>query len=164
MSAEVDYVLEAIGANWPGGGFADVPLTRIDRDDSEFFESGLRSRTSELKESNYVGASLKGRNPKPAGFSYEHRLNTVVPVTIVGMHCSEWGHVDPDGAEGIPWEDLVRGVTDAVLTERDYPPIDRARTTYHTTFLENDVDRSDDHANFYEYHFDLRFRGYETLP
>lgn len=164
MSAEVDYVLEAIADNWPGGGFGDVPLTRIDRDNAQFFESGLRSRTKELKRSNYVGAGLRTRNTDPAGFSYEQQLDAIVPVKLAGMHVSEFGHIDPDGSDGIPWDDLVQGVRDAVLTDRDFPPITRPNTTYHTVFEENGTDRSSSYANYYAYEFDLRFRGYETLP
>lgn len=165
-SPEVDWVLAQ---------FADVvdaisaPLDRVDRDDSDILEGNIRSRTGELKDANYVGAGTASVARTPIGTEFDNRVERVIGVRIEGLHVDQWGHVDPGGVEGIPFDDgsgssLVDRLQTALNTEREFPGVGRSGTTYTTLYVENDAPQSTQYRDYYRYDFDARFVGYETLP
>lgn len=178
MSApEVAFVLDAVDDNLTGGGNAgagyfgaghddleDLPVERIDRDDSDILERGIHRASDDLNRSVYVGAGLATRTTSPIGTEYDHDLQTAVGVRIEAAHHSEWGKVDPSGDNGVPFDEIVQGVRAAILQEREFPSPERGNTEYTHLALANDQDRSADYADYYRYDFDVLFEGFETLP
>lgn len=161
---EVQFVLDAIDSNY-GTPLADVPLERIDRDASEILEQDVHTVTAELRGSNYVGATLADRTTDAIGTEYDHDVQAVVGVRIEGLHHSKWGHVDADGSDGVPWDDLVQTIRRAILQERTFPSVsDRPNTTYTDLRTANDQDLSSNYADYYRYDFDVLFNGFEDLP
>ncbi|UIP00336.1 hypothetical protein Hbl1158_02905 [Halobaculum sp. CBA1158] len=175
MSAEVDWVLaqfasvvDSVAADYSitnqDGSTDPVTLKRIDRDDSEILEGDMRDRTAELQRGCYVGATDAAAGREPIGFEYDSRVEPVVGVRVEGLHHDEWGHVDPDGTDGVPFEVLVRRLRRAVQAERHYPDVSKPDTSFTTLFVENEAPQSDQYADYYRTDFDVRFRGYEELP
>lgn len=163
VSSETDWLLGAIKTNWPEASFPSN-LTRVNREESELLEEGIRSRKGELTKSNFVGAALATRTPTPVGTEYDHDLEAVVDVRIEGLDHAEWGHIDPAGQEGYVWKNLINNVREAILVDRTWPGVGRANTTYHSLTIESKTDRSSNYRDFYDYRFSVRFHGYETLP
>lgn len=163
MSAEVDWVLDQLASvvsNQP----ADHPLKRVDRDDSEILEDSIRSRKGELQAANYVGATLADRVPEPVGSDYDHRLETVVGLRIEGLHADAYGHIDPDGVDGVQWTDgLVAEIRDALLAERHYPAAGPTGVTYTDLQFQNEAPDSAQHRDFYRHDIDIVFHGFEDL-
>jgi len=172
VSSEVDWVLQRIddyygyGAfPYGGSGYGSAPpLKRVDRDDSEILEDNIRSRTGELQEANFVGATLASQAPTPIGTEYDHAIETTVGLRIEGLHVDEWGYVDPDGQDAPPFQHLTTAIRDALLTARTYPAAGRSGVDYHTLFFENSSPQSSDWEDYYRFDVDVVFRGYETLP
>lgn len=161
---EVQFVLDAIDSNY-GTPLADVPLERIDRDNSDILEQSIHDVSAELQDSNYVGATLADRSTTAIGTEYDHDIETVVGVRIEGAHHSEWGHVDPDGSDGVAWDTLVRTIRRAVLQEREFPSVsNRPNTTYTWIEERNFTDLSADYSDYYRADVDFVFQGFETLP
>ena len=164
MSApEVEWTLAQLGSVV---GSLTTPLKRVDRDESRILEGDIRKRTAELEKANYVGAALADRTPTPIGTEYDHALETVVGVRIEGLHHSEWGHVDSDGVEGIPFGDdggLVDRIRDAILAKRRYPDAGRTNVTYTNLTVTNEASQSSNYADYYRYDFDVVFDGFEDL-
>lgn len=165
MSSEVGWVLAQLQSVVDAQP-ADHPLRRVDRDDSELLEGNIRDRTGELKQANYVGASLADESTEPVGSQYDHRFERVVGLRIEGKRGSpsEFGHVDPDGAEGVVWEDLKHDIRHAILASRTFPDAGRTEVTYTDLQTANEAPQSDNWADYYRYDVDLVFRGYEELP
>lgn len=173
---EVQFVLDAIKNNWGAVGTAtvgsstvgdsigDVPLERIDRDNSDFLERSLSSKTADLQDSNYVGATLASRDTSPIGTEYDHDIEAVVGVRIEGLDAADYGHIDPEGADGVVWRDLIRRLLRTILTERVCPDVDRQQTAYTDLRVANQAPQSDDYDDYYRYDFDILFNGYEELP
>ena len=139
----------------------DVPVRRVDRTESAIYDQpSLRSRRGDLQASCFVGAALEERPTSPAGTT-EYRSEAIVTVRIEALHASEWGFIDPTGEDGIAFEELYEPVRETLRDARAYPDVDRTATAYQTAILENETDRSSDYRDFYDYRFDLRFRGYE---
>ena len=157
---EVDWTLTQLGSVV---GSITTPLRRVDRDESELFESDIRERKGELEKANYVGAALDDRSTTARGPGYDHHVEAVVGVRIVGLHHSEWGHVDPDGVDGIPWDELVRRIRDALLAERNYPSINSPDGTYHTLEITNESPQSANYRDYYRHDFDVLLHGEEDL-
>ncbi|WP_254766505.1 hypothetical protein [Salinilacihabitans rarus] len=171
MSAEVDWVLATIKANWAAGAWADVPLERIDRDNSELLEGDIRSRKEDLQRSNYVGAALADRATSPLGFEYDHEVEAVVGVRVEGLHADQWGHVDPDGAlpptaddDGVPFDALVREIRKTLLRDRTYPQTNTPDTDHYTVLVTNESPDSAAFRDYYRYDLDVILRGDEKLP
>lgn len=162
MSApEVDWVLEQFESvkNSVAG-----PLTRVDRDDSELLEGAIRDRRGDLQTSNFVGATFTGRSSTPIGTEYHHDLDVVVGVRIEGLHHSEFGYIDPDGHEGVAFDELVNQLRDAILSQRKRPSPDRPDISYRHLRVVNEAPQSSNYADYYRHDFDVRFVGYEDLP
>lgn len=163
MSAEVDWVLAQLQSVVDAQP-VDHPLTRVNRDDSKLLEGDIRSKEGELQDSNFVGATLADRSSEPLGTEFDNRVEAVVGVRVVGLHHDKFGHVDPDGLDGVVFDALVDDVREAIEAERSFPSVGREDTSYHTLFIENDAPQSSDWRDFYRYDFDVRFAGYRTLP
>jgi len=161
MSAEVDWVLEQLGSVV---GSTTVPLKRVNRDESEILEDDIRKRKGDLQQANFVGATLADRDPEPLGFEYDHEVETVVGVRVEGLHAAEWGHIDPAGADGIPWDELVRRIKRALLAERTDPAVGAPDTDYHSLLITNVAPNSASYRDYYRTDFDVVFQGDETLP
>lgn len=160
-SPEVDWVLSQVGSVV---GSITAPLQRVDRDESRILEGDIRTREGELQESNFVGAALANRPSEPVGFEYDRRAEAIVSVRIEGLHVDQWGHVDPSGSNGIAFHELVRRCRDAIYAGREFPAANPQDVTYHTLFVENESSQSSQHRDYYRTDFDVRFRGYESLP
>lgn len=167
---EVTWTLEQIGSVISA---IDEPLKRIDRDESLVYDGdgtapdmteSIRERTEELRKANFVGAHLADRSPTPIGTEYDHTIEAVVGLRIEGLHESEWGHVDPEGIDGIAFDDLVRRIRRAILASRGFPDAGDTHTSYTDLQFANEADTSDDWADYYRYDLDVVFSGFEELP
>lgn len=161
---EVDFVLTAIDDNY-GEPLADVPLERIDRDNADNVDADTHGISEDLTRTNVVSAALVSIDPTPIGTEYDHRIQAVVGVRIEGAHHSEFGHIDPDDVDGVPWDELRDTVREAILEEREYPPVSGRSDTTYTHILElNPNDSSSEYADYYRFDADYAFVGYEDLP
>lgn len=173
---EVQFVLDTIKDNWGtvgtttvgstsvGDSIADANLERVDRDTSDLLEQPVRSKTADLQDANYVGATLANRDTTPIGTEYDHDIETTVGVRVEGLAAREYGHVDEDGEDGVVWRELIREITRTILVERVYPQVDRNGTTYTDLRIGNQAPQSDNYDDYYRYDFDILFNGYEELP
>lgn len=165
MSAERDWALDQLASVVTSvSNDYGATLERVNRDDSEILEGGIRTRKGELKEAAYVGATLADREPEPLGFEYDHELETVVAVRVEGLHTDEWGHIDPGGTDGVPWDVLVRRIKRALLAERTYPAVGAPDTDYYSLLITNVAPDSASHRDYYREDFDVVLQGDETLP
>lgn len=178
----VDAVLDFIKDNWQAGSYSDIPLERIDRDNSKLLDGAIRSHSAELEADNYVGATLADRDPSAIGTEYDHQLEVVVGVRIEGLHADKYGKVDPDASlppntanDPVPWFEyvdgnnneqpgLVKEVRDAILRDRTFPSTRQADIAYTDLQITNESDSSDDHRDFFRHDFDVVFSGFEELP
>jgi hypothetical protein len=141
----------------------EPPLELIDRSDTER-ENGRRSQTGELTDANIVSIASVDEETQPTGTEYDHDIDLVCGVRIEGLHHSEWGHIDSEGRNGVPWRSLVRLVRRAILRERTFPAVGTPDTAYTALKLANGADQSSNYADYYRYDCDVIFSGYETLP
>lgn len=169
----VDFVLSKIKSNWSAGSYADIPLERIDRDNSDQLDDNIRSHTADLQADNYVGASFSGRTQSPLGTEYDHDLSLVVNVRIEGLHTSEHGYVDPDASlppatagDPVPFSGpngLVGEIRDTILVERTFPDVGVADFDLTHLTIESEVPDAVSFGDYYRHDFDVRFDGYESL-
>lgn len=172
MSSEVDWVLEVIDQvygygtlPYSSGEYGETPpLKRVDRDDSEILEGDIRKRKGDLESANFVGATHADESTNPVGSAYDEAIETVVGIRIEGLHADKYGHVDPDGNDGIVWQALKNNIRRGLLHERSYPDVGAPDRQYHTLRVTNQADQSDQYRDFFRYDFDLVFDGFETLP
>jgi len=167
----VDFVLSAIKDNWSAGSFGDIPLERVDIDNSLLVDEDVRRDDPDPQRQNYVGARLVDRAPTPIGTEYDHELETVVGVRVVGLHHSESGYINPDNSlppatagDPVPWYDLKKEIRDAILADRTFPDTGQADIDFTDLRLANDTSASADHGDFYRQDFDVLFSGFEELP
>lgn len=174
MTAEVDWVLEqfeSVVNAQPAGH----PLYRVDRDNSLVYETGdsldmqtpIRDRTGELKQANYVGVANASKSDSPIGTEFDLDVGRVVSVRVEGLHHSEWGHVDPDGTDGVVFDDdtgLVADLQAALQAEREFPAVGRNGTTYTHLLLQDYGMRSVEYGDYYRHDFEVLFDGFEDLP
>ncbi|ELY96762.1 hypothetical protein C482_15346 [Natrialba chahannaoensis JCM 10990] len=178
---EVNWVLDQLGSvvddianSYTNRNDNPVALKRVNRDDSSVYDGSgdldlnepMHKRTDSLEKGVYVGATLADRATSPRGTEYDHEIETVVAVTVEGMTSQggHYGHVDPDGENGIPFDDLVRQIRRTLLGMRSYPETDIPHTTYHDLLVTNDDPQSAEYRDFYRYQFDCTLRGCEKLP
>jgi hypothetical protein len=160
MTAELDWVLSRLGSVVES---TTVPLRRVDRDSSRILEQGLRSIKGELQEANYVGATHVETVRDPIGTEYDADREVVIGVRVTGLHHSEWGYIDPDGDEGIPFPELVQRLQDALWAERTFPPAGPPGVEYTHLEITNEANTSNQYADFHQYSFDVLLSGYEQL-
>jgi len=130
-------------------------------------QSPIRERTGELKQANFVGVASADKSTSPIGTEFDLEVDRVVSVRIEGLHHSEWGHVDPDGEDGVVFDDddgLVADLQAALQAEREWPDVPREGTTYTHLLLEGYGMRSVEYEDYYRYDFDVLFDGFEELP
>lgn len=174
MSSEVDFLIDQV-ASVAGNQPADHPLVRIDRDDVLKYSGSStvanstpeRTRQAELEQENAVSFSFTGQSETPVGTEYDHALERTVNVRIEGVHESQWGHIDPDGSNGVEFTGdggLVDDIRDAILQKRTFPSAGPAGISYKDLMIENSTPQSGDFADHYRYDFDVVFKGFETLP
>jgi hypothetical protein len=165
---EVEWVLDQV-ASVVAAQPDDHPLRRVDRDESLVYEgsqslsmsSPTRDLEGELKQSNLVGATWAGRDRTPIGTGYDYDVENVVGVRVLGLHHSEWGHVDPDGSEGVDFGTLVDDVIDAIDDGATFPTVSNALGDYTHLLVTNESPGLSDWQDFYRYDFDVIFSGYE---
>lgn len=173
-SPEVDWVLDQFAtvvtevANTHSlGNGDDVVLKRVDRDESEVLEDGVRELSNELKQGCYVGATLADVANDPIGTEYDHSREAVVGIRLVGLHSSEFGHVDPDGVDGVPWQNgddgLVDRVRSALLSQRTWPAAGDPNVSYTHLELQNEAPQSSNYQDYYRWDADIVFQGFEEL-
>jgi hypothetical protein len=167
----VDAVLDFIKNNWSAGSYSDIPLERIDRDNSELLDGGVRSHSEDLQADNYVGATLADASREPLGTGYDHRVEVVVGVRVEGLHHTGYGNIDPDASlppatagDPVPWSELVDEIRTAILRDRTFPDTSRSDIGYKDLFITNDTPAASDYGDYYRRDFDVAFRGFEELP
>lgn len=177
-SPEVDWVLdqlasvvESVATDYSLRNGNDVVLKRVDRDDAQLYDGSesvdmstpLRKRTAELRNANYVGATFADREPTARGPGYDHNVEAVIGLRCEGLHCSEFGHVDPGGEKGVAFDELVRRIRQALLAERKYPSIDSPDGSYYTLELGNEAPQSSNWADYYRHDLDVLLHGEQDL-
>jgi len=142
------------------------PLKRVDRDASQILEGDIRERTGELKTANFVGAAHVDHEAAPIGTEYDLDVEDVVGIRIEGLHHSEWGHVDPDGTEGVVFSGdpgLVQEIKAALYDARTFPDAGRTPVTFTDLRLTNQAPQSHLWSSYYRYDLDIVFSGFEEL-
>jgi len=171
VTAEIELIEQQLRDQYGAGALAagtgaagsEPPLEIIDRDNAAL-EDDDRSMSIDLQSANAVGLSTADVSTSPIGTSYDHDLEHVVGVRIEGAHADEWGHIDPDGQDGAPFDSLVRFVRRAILRLRRFPTPGRPEAQYHSLRLQNAAPRSQEYGDYYRYDIDVVFDGFETLP
>jgi len=172
MTAEVEWVLQRIDDyfSYGGGGYGETAfggeptLKRVNRDRSEVLEGSIRTREADLQDANYVGAALADRSSEALGTEFNLRVETIVGIRVEGLHHTEYGFIDEDDEEGVPFDELVDDIKQAIWSERSFPDVGREDTQYHTLYIENEAPRSAEYSDYYRYDADVRLVGYRTLP
>ena len=182
MSSEVDWVLnqltsvvDSVATDYsikhPDGTTSDVALKRVDRDNSRIYEGSetvdmsapVRSRSGELQSGIFAGAESADVSQSPIGTEFDLDVERVVSLRVEGLHHSEWGHVDPDGDAGVPWDELKTRIRSALYSGRTYPDTDRPQTGYTHLLLTNETDLSSEYSDFFDWRVDVAFDGVEDL-
>jgi len=137
-----------------------VTVERVDRDDSELLEGNIRDREADLKDAVYVGVGSADQSRAVIGTEADYDTEVVLGVRIEGLHHSEFGHVDPDGTDGIPFGTLVDRVQNAIDAELTYPNISNGDTNQ-DAIITNETPQVTDWTDYYRYDFDVLVSKYE---
>jgi len=163
------YTLSAERNNDP------VQVRRIDRDNSRLYDGGdpigmtepLHTRKGKLEAGCYIGAQTVSADGAPIGTGYDLDLERVVGLRVEGLVASEYGHVDPDGADGVPWRNGNDGLVDRVRTalynERTWPDAGGTGVSFTHLQLANVADTSSNWKDFFRWDADVVFDGFEEL-
>jgi len=155
-------------------GTPPVAVRRVARDTSRIWdgdgtldmETPLRDRTGALEKGVYIGARHADTSEEPIGTEYDLDKEVVVGVRLEGLSAhGQAGHVDPDGAEGVPWsgpDGLVRRVKAAIYAGREYPDADPDVGFTHLS-LANEANQSANYSAYFRTDFDVVFDGFESL-
>jgi hypothetical protein len=177
-SSEVEWVLDELAAvvtsvanDYSLDNGDDVVIKRVDRGNARIYEGDqtvdmttpIRSRSGELRSGIFVGAESADVSQDPIGTEYDLDVERVVSLRVEGLHHSEWGHVDPDGAAGVPWRELKDRVRSELYDARTYPDAGRTGTSYTHLLLTNEADLSSEYTDFYDWRADVAFDGFESL-
>jgi hypothetical protein len=174
MSAEVEFVLDTLASVVTN---QTHPLRRVDRDNTLTYLGDntvantadsdiLETKEGDLTEANYVGVSFVDENTEPIGTEYDHDIERVVGVRIEGLDSDEWGYIDPDGNDGVPFtgsNSLSKAIRDAILDKRSFPSVGAPDVGYHSLRIDNYEADSNSHGDYYRTDFDVVFEGYEDL-
>jgi len=175
MSSERDWVLEqfadvatTIASEYTLESGDPVELRRVNRDESRILEQAVGSIRGELQDAVFVGATHVDTDREPIGTEYDANREVVVGVRVTGLTSSKYGHIDPSGAEGIPFDDpdggLVQRLKDALWAERQWPDANpREEVYYRHLELQNEANTSQQYADFYRADWDVVFDGREDL-
>lgn len=179
---EVEWVLDRLGtvadsvaADYSlkekyGGG--PVQLQRVDRDDSQIYDTGddvsmsepMSERTGDLQDGAFVGATSAAGSETPVGTEFDLEVERVVGLRLEGMIHSEWGHIDPSGEDGIPFEELKQRVRAALYDQRTWPDAGASNVAFSYLVLTNPAPQSDNWQDYYRWDVDVVFSGFEELP
>jgi hypothetical protein len=138
-------------------------LRRVDRDESRVLETSRDTRVGQLEEAAYVGVALGDRDQEPIGTEYDLRLRTTVDVRIEGADADEFGEIDPSGADGVPFDELVRRCREAIYAGRRFPAAGNSDVDYTDVRVDSETDLSSNYADHYRADLTLLFRGYEDI-
>lgn len=164
VNPEVDFILSSIDSNY-GSALADVPLERVDRDNSENIDTGERLMAEKGSRVNLVGATLAETQSEAIGTEYDTRVERTVNVRLSGQHHTQHGHVDPDGTNGAVWRTMKNNVRRAILTDRSFPSVsNRPNTAYCWIDERNENDLSSQFKDEFRWESDFVFIGFEDLP
>lgn len=178
MTAEVDWVLDQLDAvvasvatDYSLEGGDDVVVRRVDRDDSAVYDGSdsvdmtapIHKRKEDLQKGVYVGATYADRELTARGPGYDHNVEAVVGVRCEGLTAREYGHVDPDGERGVPFDEFVRRCRNVLLAERNYPSVGSPDAKYYTLEIGNEDPQSSGWKDFYRHSFDVFLYGEEDL-
>lgn len=171
MTEEIELIEQQLRDQYGAGALAagtgaageEPPLEIIDRDNAAL-EDDDRSMSIDLQSANAVGLSTADVATSPIGTSYDHDLEHVVGVRIEGAHADEWGHIDPDGQDGAPFDSLVRFVRRAILRLRRFPTPGTPNVNYHSLRIDSETPLASGHGDYFRHDLDARFDGFETLP
>lgn len=127
------------------------------------FTAPLATRTSELEQGIIMAAGLEDRDRTPTGTGTTRRVEATVSVTIEGLTArhGQYGHIDPDGGVGAPFEEAVRLAVDQLQASQSFPSVGKTDVTYHDLTTTNESDQSNQFQHLYRYEFDALYRGYE---
>jgi len=175
MSSERDWVLEqfadvatTIASEHTLENGDPVELRRVNRDESRILEQAVGSIRGELQSAVFVGATHVDTVREPIGTEYDAEREVVVGVRVTGLTSSKYGHIDPSGEQGIPFDDanggLVQRLKDALWSERTWPAAEPDESVYYQDLeLQNEANTSQQYADFYRADWDVVFSGYEEL-
>jgi len=175
MSSERDWVLEqfadvatTVASEYTLQSGDPVELRRVNRDESRILEQAVDSIRGELQQAVFVGATHVDTVRDPIGTEYDAEREVVVGVRVTGLTSSKYGHIDPSGQEGIPFDDadegLVQRLKEALWSERQWPAAEPSEDVYYTDLeLQNEANTSQQWADFYRADWDVVFSGYEEL-
>jgi hypothetical protein len=79
------------------------------------------------------------------------------------LHESKFGHVDPDGGAGVPWEELKQRIRSALYDGRTFPDAGRTNVAFTDLQLVNDAPQSSNYQDYYRWDVDVLFDGFEDL-
>ncbi|MDR9382620.1 MAG: hypothetical protein RI560_13250, partial [Natronomonas sp.] len=131
-------------------------------------QAPIHDRVGELERANYVGVAYTGRSDSPIGTEFDLDSERVVSVRVEGLlRGDHYGHVDPDGEDGVPFDDdtgLVADLQDALQAEREWPDVPRSGVTYTHLLLQDYGPRNHEYADYYRHDWDMIFDGFEELP
>jgi hypothetical protein len=138
-----------------------VTLTAVDRDESELLEGqDITTRKADLQDAVYAGAGTADRSRDVIGTEADYDTEVVIGVRIEGMTEREYGHVDPDGVNGIPFGVLVDRIQNAIDSQLSFPDIPNSDHTKHA-LIQNEAPQPFDWADYYRYDFDVVVSKFE---
>jgi len=163
-------VVSSVESNYTLQNGDPVQLRRVDRDNSQIYKGSqtvdmstpISDRTDDFERANFVGASFVDRSGDPIGSEYDLDLETVVSVRIEG-YSGGFGHVDPSGADGVPFETLVNDIRSAIYDGRKFPDAGRANVSFTHLLITNETPQSDTWQEYHRHDFDVVFDGFEEL-
>ncbi|KZX49297.1 hypothetical protein [Haloarcula sp. K1] len=182
MSADVDWVLDQLASvvdsvatdysiTNQDGTASDVVIKRVDRDDAQVYEGSqsvdmttpITERTGELQTGCFIGATQASGAEEPIGTEYDLDIEHVVGLRVEGLHESQFGHVDPAGEDGIPFDELKHRIRMALYNGREYPSAGRSNVSFTHLQLTNPAPQSDDWQHYFRWDVDVVFDGFEDL-
>jgi hypothetical protein len=148
------------------------PLRRVNRDVSRIYDldgsadrsASKRSIEADPQAANTVGVASADRSTEYVGTDPNLRVEQVVSVRVVGHTSTNFGHTDPDGADGVAFTgtgSLVRQIRKALYDGLKYPDAGPPGLTYCDLRIENETNLTANYADDFRYQFDVRFIGYE---
>ncbi|QRY26361.1 hypothetical protein [Halobacterium sp. BOL4-2] len=175
MSSEVTWVLDqfasvatTVSNNYTLASGDPVQLERVNRDESRILDQPPGDIQGELQTGVFVGATHVDTVRDPIGTEYDADREVVVGVRVTGLTHREYGHIDPSGQNGIPFDDadsagIVQRLKDALLAERTWPAAGPADVSYTHLELQNEANTSQQYADTFRADWDVVFSGHEEL-
>ena len=170
---QLDDVVNSVGQDYSTRDGDPVEVIRINRNESVVFETdetidmtdALHQRKEDLQRGVFIGAQLADRDADADGVKGDpDRIESVIGLRIEGLTHREWGHVDPAGENGVPFDVLTRRVRRVLRESLSYPDTNTPHTTYHDLIFTNESPLSWQYRDYYRYDVDAALRGRETLP